>query len=39
MTKLYSYYDSIEAKTKVKINSIINIIYDRNRELLNKFSN
>ncbi len=39
MTKLYSYYDSIEAKTKTKINHIINIIYDRNKELLNKFSN
>lgn len=39
ITKLYEHYDSIEPKTKVKVNSIINTIYERNKELVNKFSN
>jgi predicted AlkP superfamily pyrophosphatase or phosphodiesterase len=36
---LYEYYDSIDAKTKVKLNYIVNIIYDRNKEVINKYSN
>lgn len=28
---LYEYYDSIDAKTKIKINNIINVIFERNR--------
>jgi hypothetical protein len=39
VSSLYGNYDQIESKTRVKLNSIISTIYDRNKEVINKFSN
>lgn len=39
ISPLYSNYDQIESKTRIKLNSIVSTIYDRNKEVINKFSN
>lgn len=36
---LYGSYDQIEGKTRVRLNAIVSTIYDRNKEVINKFSN
>jgi hypothetical protein len=39
VSPLYENYDIIESRTRIKMNSIINTIYDRNKDAVNKFSN
>jgi hypothetical protein len=36
---LYEFYDSLEAKTRIKLNNIISVVYERNKEVINMFSN
>lgn len=39
VSKLYENYEVIEQDVRIKVNEIVNIIYERNKELLNKYSN
>lgn len=36
---LYESYSSIQVETRMKLNSIISTIYDRNKDIVNKYSN
>lgn len=36
---LYGHYDNLESKTRIKLNAIINTIYERNKDVINKYSN
>lgn len=39
MVKLYENYESIELDTRIKMNETINTIFDRNKEVLNRYTN
>ena len=36
---IYENYELVESRTRIKMNDIINTIYDRNKEVINKYSN
>ena len=39
VSSLYANYESIETETRIKANEIINVIFERNKEIVNKYSN
>ena len=39
VTALYAHYETIETEVRIKINFVVNVIFDRNKELVNKYSN
>lgn len=39
VSELYSHYESIETESRVKMNEILNSIFERNKEIVNKYSN
>jgi hypothetical protein len=39
VTPLYEYYDQLDPKGKVKLNAIVNTIFQRNKNAVNRYSN
>lgn len=37
--KLYESYEPLEQSLRVKLNECVNILFERNKELMNKYSN